>query len=351
MKKRVAFLINSFALGGAESVFISQINELYERGWEVHAVTLFTPGARIGELRVPQERVMNIGARSIFDFGALRRLSALCREHKIDVLYTTLNETNTFGRCVKIFSPRLSLVTREANMADIKPVLYKFVDIALGFTSNAIIAVSHAVADSLCAHAPWLSRRMRILYNGIQLPTESPARVFAGTKLLTVGSLTPKKDQAILIDAMKELPREYTLTIAGEGKERRALEARAASLGSRVSFLGAVAPARVEELYRTHDLFVLPSQREGCPNVVAEAQRAAMPVVAFDIPGMHEFVDEQCGALVQERTAPALAHAIRGVTASLERIRELGVAGFQKVRADREDGQQLQKLIDILSGL
>lgn len=349
--KKIALLINAFEVGGAERVFIDQANELFRRGYDVQVFTLFRSGAWIDELELPAERIHSFGATSLFDRRALMQAVRVIRQAHVDILYTTLNEANTAGRIIKLFIPRLSLVTREMNMADVKTPLYKTVDIVLGFTSASIITVSNAVGKSITAYAPWLSKKMTTLYNGIEIPQEMPTHSFDSHRLLSIGSLTEKKNHTVLITALARLPSEFTLTIAGDGVLRAKLEAQAKDMGlaERVTFLGRVTPAVRDNLCLTHDAFVLPSLREGCPNVVSEAQRAALPVVAFSIPGMDEFVDGTCGVLVSERTPKALSEGIESIFVSSTRLRELSERGFNVVKNSREHTQQFEKLVSLFA--
>ena len=58
------------------------------------------------------------------------------------------------------------------------------------------------------------------------------------------------------------------------------------------------------------DLLCLPSHSEGCPNVVLEALYSGRPVVATDVGGTPELVDDTCGILVPKGDVPALADAL-----------------------------------------
>jgi glycosyltransferase involved in cell wall biosynthesis len=58
------------------------------------------------------------------------------------------------------------------------------------------------------------------------------------------------------------------------------------------------------------DLVTLPSYNEGCPNVVIEALAAGRPVVATNVGGIPEIMDDTCGRMVPPRNVPALARAL-----------------------------------------
>ncbi|HVZ76247.1 MAG TPA: glycosyltransferase [Candidatus Paceibacterota bacterium] len=346
---RVLLLINSFAVGGAERVFIKDSNALHDSGWNVSVATLFKPGTLASELTIDPAHVINLGFASVWNIHGIVRLVHLLRREKIDVLYTTLNEANLIGRIARLFMPHLRLYTREANMADIKSPIYKFGDIVLGWLSTRIVAVSHAVEDSVAKYAPWLRGRIVVLHNGVEIPPLVKRPPHYEMKLLTVGSLTEKKDHEILLRACALLPASYKLTIVGDGTLRKFLAELSQELGlaERVVFTGALPFDKVAQHYRTHDIFVLPSKYEGCPNVISEAQSFSLPSVAFDIAGMREFITDQSGVIVVHRDAHALAEALSRLGGSQELRLSMGNAGREEVqeRSLEHHISQLERLL------
>lgn len=331
-------------------MFVNDANALHRRGWDVHVATLFSTGQLARDLSIPGDRLHALSAKSFFDVRAMRTLRALCQKNGISTLYTTLNEANAFGRWA-LLGTDTALITREANMADIKPFKYKLLDMLLGWRSKRIIAVSEAVKRSVAGYASWLAERTVVLYNGVEVPSTPPAPAPSDgmVKLLCVASLTKKKDHAILLRALALLPKEFTLTLVGEGGERSRLESLAKELGvaERVQFAGVLGNAGLIATYRSHHVFVLPSKREGCPNVVSEAQRFALPVVAFDIPGMSEFVSDESGIRVKKRTPETLAAAIQKA-AEPAQAHAFGESGFREVQATRSMEKHIQALESLL---
>ena len=168
--------------------------------------------------------------------------------------------------------------------------------------------------------------RVRVLRNGVDLKLFRPldraslraAFGLAGPVLLTVGQLVERKGVHLVIDALAELP-GHTLLVAGDGPERAALAERARRLGleGRVRFLGEIPHERLADLYNAADCLVLASSREGWANVLLEAMACGTPVVATAVWGTPEVVAApEAGRLVAERSAPALAAAIRDLLAA-----------------------------------
>ena len=162
--------------------------------------------------------------------------------------------------------------------------------------------------------------RIVSLRNGVDLKRFSPGDRAAarqrlglsGFTLLSVGSLIPRKGHELIIEALAELP-DASLMIAGSGPLRAELErvAREKGVTARVRFLGEIAHDDLTDAYRAADMLVLASSREGWANVLLEAMACGTPVVATNVNGTPEVIqDSALGQLVEERSAPALAQAI-----------------------------------------
>jgi glycosyltransferase involved in cell wall biosynthesis len=123
------------------------------------------------------------------------------------------------------------------------------------------------------------------------------------------------------------------LLIAGDGPLHDELREQTTHSGiqDHVSFVGSVSP--IEPYYATADVFVLPSREEGLPITLLEAMAAELPVVATDIPGISEVVQEgKTDHLVPPGSPSQLAEAmIKTVTGGTE---QFGQAGYRRVRSE-----------------
>jgi glycosyltransferase involved in cell wall biosynthesis len=195
------------------------------------------------------------------------------------------------------------------------------------------VAVSKFVASRLQARFRVPAAKIVVIPNAAKtdaMASPVPRSVLApddGTPVvLTVARLDGQKGITHLLDAISAMPRA-SFAIAGDGPNRAALEARAASLGlnDRVRFLGH--RQDVPSLLAASDLFVLPSLYEGLPLSVLEAMAAGVPVIATAIGGTDEVVrDGETGTLVQPADAGALASAIARTLADRERASRLALA-------------------------
>jgi glycosyltransferase involved in cell wall biosynthesis len=136
----------------------------------------------------------------------------------------------------------------------------------------------------------------------------------APARLIVVAMLNELKGHRHLLDALPAVRERVavTLDIVGDGPCRAALERRARDLhvDDIVTFRGARPKPEVAALLRESDVFVLPSLIETLGCVVIEALASGLPVVATDVGGIPEIVDERDGILVPPAQPAALADAL-----------------------------------------
>lgn len=186
--------------------------------------------------------------------------------------------------------------------------------------ADALISVSAGLKAGLMAlGAP--DSKVTVLRNGVDLEMfrppgdrEAARREFGMDRptLVSVGGLIPRKRHDLTIAAMKLLP-DWGLLIAGDGSERANLAAQIAreGLGDRVRLLGPVPHHALAHLYGAADASVLASSREGWANVLLESMASGTPVLASDIPGNPEVVQERAaGLILRSNTPEGLAEAV-----------------------------------------
>lgn len=159
----------------------------------------------------------------------------------------------------------------------------------------------------LLAEAGVAREKLHPVHNGVDTrvfhagdPAEARAALGLPTEgrwLLFVGNLLPVKDPAFLLRAFQKIAAalpDTHLALAGRGPLRESLGTTAGELGisSRVRFLGPQDAAQIGTWMRAADLFCMTSRNEGLPNVILESQACGLPVVATDVGGIHEVVDE-----------------------------------------------------------
>jgi glycosyltransferase involved in cell wall biosynthesis len=141
--------------------------------------------------------------------------------------------------------------------------------------------------------------------------------------------------------------------LVGDGDQAAALSALAASLGiaEHVRFRGWLTPAEVRDAMRRATVLAHPSTGLGdaVPTVIKEAMALGTPVVASDVAGIPELLDDgRCGILVPPRTPAALAAAIGDLLAAPARRRELAAAARRHAEATFDVWRNGRRLAELL---
>ena len=161
--------------------------------------------------------------------------------------------------------------------------------------------------------------------------------------ILCVGTLHEVKGQAYLIDACHQLRGRgfnFECHFVGDGPDRKALThlVQRAGLSDRVHFHGRLTRDQIARLLLDADVLAAPSvptrdgRREGIPVVLMEAMGSGVPVIASNLSGIPELVNDQLtGLLVRPRDATSLANALERYIKDPDLRRRLGRAGREKV--------------------
>jgi glycosyltransferase involved in cell wall biosynthesis len=307
---------------------------------------LATPTGGYGYDRRIIQELRNFGWRvEVADIGdnfpfpnAAQRASALAILSAVPAGYPLVLDGLGFGAlpeaaALHYRSPLIALVHQplaldpglEPAQAD---TLRQTERVALGAAARVIVT-SNATARVVAAQYSVPARRISIVRPGNDRVPPSPGSNDGVVRLLSVGSVVPVKGYDILIAAvamLTDLP--WRLTIAGDRTRNLAAAAQldadieAHGLGDRVTVLGAVPPARINELFFASDLFVLASRFEGYGMALAEAIAHGIPVVSTIAGAIPQTVPAGTGLLVPPDNVAALAQALRRLIAdSAERQR------------------------------
>jgi len=173
-------------------------------------------------------------------------------------------------------------------------------------TLPCIVSNSYAGRDFLVEKFDLSPERVRIINNGVVLPTNTEDTIWreklgldSGDVLITmVANLTQYKDHDTLLRSfalVRESPigRKCKLVLAGQyGKTTINLKALAFDLdfGNSVKMVGAIDD--IGGLLNASDLVVHSSVNEGCPNAVLEAMAHRKCVVGTDISGIRQALGE-----------------------------------------------------------
>lgn len=260
----------------------------------------------------------------------MQQLPAIVRQAQPDILFFPSN-----GLMAVAVATRLRLgaacppiVLRPSNSLDerhsspLRRVLSRFVMRAHSRIYAAVVAMAPPVRDEIMLEMGVAPERVETINNASMTAADAARlaeardatpRNHQGRHYLGVGRLAPQKNFALLMRAFARIATpQDRLTIVGEGDERPALEQLARTLGiaERVSLPGHRSPI---DAFAQADAFILSSDFEGVPAVVAEALAAGIPIVATDCTVALPMMIENVGRLVPIKDEDALAAAMAAI--------------------------------------
>ena len=230
-----------------------------------------------------------------------------------------------YGTDATSLQPRDGKRWKVAVKRRLLPTIFRLADIVIiPSEAGRQFILSLGIADSRIVLTPfvvdnawWRARASEVDRGEVRrkwaIPDDAPVVLFCA-------KLQPWKrpDDVLRAFAKANVEGAY-LVFAGDGAMRAGLEAEAKSLGvaARTRFLGFVNQSGLPPVYRSADLFVMPSEYDPCPVVVCEAMLCGCPVVLSDeVRGRFDLVNEgrtgfiyQCGDV--DKLARILANVLR----------------------------------------
>jgi glycosyltransferase involved in cell wall biosynthesis len=326
-------------ISGSEAHLLSLLPELKERGWDIRFLMLHEhePGAGdfARELRSRGIPLDAIPLAADVDPVAFFRIAGYLGRTRPTILHTHLVHADVYGQLTGALTGVPVRVSTKHGFNEFRENRgFALGDRAIASLAHTHIAISRGLARYLEEVEGFDGASFQVVHYGID-PDGEP-RAFAGDvpRLLCVGRLIPIKGHIVLLRAFAQARRRLPslqLDLAGRGPLEPALRALAKELGieDAIRFLGYVAP--VQRAIEDAAAVVVPSMGEGFGMVALEAMERARPVIATEIGGLGELVEDGVtGYLVPTGEAEPLADAIVRLVSDLPRAAEMGLAGRRR---------------------
>jgi glycosyltransferase involved in cell wall biosynthesis len=328
--------------GGTERLVVELVKRL-RRELSMAVCCLDDEGVWGAALRQEDVAVTALRRRDGFQPQLGRAIARIAAKHRASVVHCHHYSPFVYAAIARVWSPALRIVfTEHGRLSDAPPsAKRRTANRVLAHAPREVVTVSSELKQHLVAEG-FPTSKVSVIYNGIdvggvpgndlrmrmrrELGVPSDALVVG-----TVARLDPVKDLATLVRATALQQASVRLVIVGDGAERAALEATAHDIGiaSRVKFLGHREDAR--DLLAACDVYANSSISEGISLTILEAMAAGLPVVATQVGGTPEIVDDSCGRLVPSRDPAALARTLASLAADFPLRQTLGRAARARV--------------------
>jgi len=310
---------------------------------------------RLREAGVP---VINLEARNLRDIRAFRRLLALLRQQRIQLVHAHLTYAAIWGAIAARTAGVRAVATLHVapTAGSLRDRVREWLMMRLlRWSGSQAIAVSEAVRRAFQSRYPFA--RMEVIHNGIEVEAFERRNAsrslelkrefgFAadGPVIVTVSVLRAGKGIDVLLRALHHV--DAQLLVVGEGPMRTAWSAL---IDKDVVWAGY--RDDVPRLLAGADLFVLPSLDDAFPTVLLEAMAAELPVIATHVGGIPEIVDSaEVGVLVPPGDVVALADAIEALLRDGERRCRIAAAGRRRVAQEFSTERWTERLMTLYRG-
>ena len=311
---RILHVITSLRTGGAERLMVDMLPRMKAKGHEVDLCVF--DGVRTPfyeELGSKGVRVIPLG-HSVYSLVNLFKLIPLMRGY--DIVHSHNTACQYFVAIASFFS-KCKIYTTEHNTSNRRRnVWWRMLDRWMYGRYDKVVCISELTKKNLIQHIrSSFEDKCVIIYNGIDLKTFvgiSSSPITNEKKVLMVSAFREQKDQKTLIKAMKDLPSNYVLELAGGGEEHLIDDCKQLvhelQLDGRVEFLGV--RTDIPALLSMANVVVLSSHYEGLSLSSLEGMASGKPFVASDVEGLHDIVGGY-GVLFPHGDSKVLATEIR----------------------------------------
>ncbi len=334
-KTKILYLVTKGNWGGAQKYTYDMATSLSPSVFDV--VVVFGVPAKLKE-RLEEKNIRTITIPELDrdisflkDARSLFTLIKLLKKERPDVVHLNSSKMGGLGACAARLAgiKKIVFTAHGWPFNEDRSVISKKI---MKFFSWLTVVLSHTTITlhekdlRAFTYWPFVRRKLIKIYNGahndIGLTREDARDTLRKkfgvsvkeTLLGTIAELHRNKGLPYLIEAVRKLPKTTSLIILGEGEERTHLESliRREHLQERVFLTGFTLNAST--LLKAFDVFVLPSIKEGVPSVLLEAGKAGVPIVATDVGGIPEIIENKKeGLLVPPKNPPALTEAIQAL--------------------------------------
>lgn len=302
---KILHIITNTELGGAQKVCIDLCRSASQEGHDV-AVASMEGGYLWGQLpsNVKHYYLNNLvkPIKPLKDLKVIFELLKVKKDFKPDIIHLHSSKAGILGRVISL-GMKNRIVYTVHGFDSIRLVHRIFLPLERIFQHmcGAIVGVSNY--DNKNLHSEKISKNVSTIYNGISAETIKKEQNFPfdvnGKKVvLTIARIAPQKQFQMFLDVAKKFDSNYQFVWIG-GEPGLSLDDlyKKYDVPENVKLMGDVPNA--SRYINLCDLFVLFSNFEGLPMTIIEAMSQKKAIVASDVGGIYELVDDSNGKLIK----------------------------------------------------
>ncbi|WP_180235439.1 glycosyltransferase family 4 protein [Bacillus cereus] len=270
------------------------------------------------------------------DIKALMEMKRILKEIQPDLLAVHSSKAGLLGRLAgwSLGIPTIFTAHGWAFTEGVphkKRIFYSLLEKMAGIVSTGIITVSHYDYQLAIQKKIIALEKIKVIHNGVPDSTKLQ-QVSSNNKqiqLIMIARFSEPKDHRSLVDVLSTLEtKDWNICFVGEGplKKEIELEVKKRNLSNQVIFLGN--RDDIPEMLARSQIFILTSDWEGLPLSVIEAMCSGLPVIASNVGGLEELVqDGKTGFLIEKGNKKMLREKITLLMENSELREQMGLSG------------------------
>ncbi len=342
---KVLFAINNFGIGGAEMLMLEQAKAINRTQFEPCLLSLYTNPKNNLLKDIPsniQHHQCNFSG--LLDIRSWLKLIRFMRRERYDAVITNLFDTNVVVRTASVLCRVPIIMCYEHNVYREKRRWQILVDKLLARWTATIFVVSKQVRDFTIEQERIPAEKFVINHNAAKLifgdVTKDRNKILHDLDLdpecvyiTTAGRLVEQKGHIYLIEAASRLVPKYPMIrflIFGEGALRNVLQKKIEEYGltEAIRLMGIGTP---RDIAAVSDIFAFPSLWEGLSIALINTMDAGRPIVATNVSGTEELInDGENGLLVEPKDVSGLVASIEDLIAHPDKAATLGRSAQQR---------------------
>lgn len=359
---RVVLLIDELEVrGGTENHLLDLLSGLHRDRVEPTVVVLALAGLlpEVAAMGIPAEalRIRHLlgpdGART------LGRLVALFRRVRPHLVVTYHPGADLVGPlAARAVGARVISCRRDLGFTRTRK--HRLLQRPMNLLVHGMIGVSGAVRDAVVKNERYPAERIRVIPNGCDMEKFQPVEPTLRRELgiadseVVIGTLSnfgKIKGYDVMVPAALQIVRENpTVRFVFVGKDEAAeqemarWQAECKPVGDRIVFAGS--RRDVPHVLSSFDVFLQASHSEGFSNSILQAMACGRPIVATDVGGNRELVDEASGFLVPAGDRAAVVHGLQALLDDPERRRKAGQAARERAASTFSKARMVERYED-----
>lgn len=352
-KIRVAYIIDNLEYGGVQKYVVDIVNNLDRKRFSPYVYCLKKAGPLMNKLE-NELPVYEFDMKTGNNLSLITELARTFRNENIDVIHS--NNWITFveavlakkvsGVPVIIHAQHGMEMNDEEACSRLKRYKRNRVRQILSYFTDSIVVVSEATREFVAQGWKAPEEKIKLIYNGVDITPfenkknmrfEKRSELGLSEDLLVVGSvgrLMRVKNYTCLLRAFSMIAGEFNgvkLLLVGDGPDKNKMEllAKELNISDMVMFMGT--RPDINELLSVMDVFVLPSISEGISLSILEAMASHVPVIASNVGGNPEIINNENGMLFSSDDHVELSGALRILIEEPSRRKEFSISGRRSV--------------------